>query len=217
MGKAKYLLLISVAALILIGLSYAMALQQGFKDYSLSNASLIELLPKECKVMGTSKGVTASIEFNRNKLGNIVDKTYIQLVSKDIYAGANASFSITAQNISEIPLAVDRYNLYIDSSNRSLADLIYFSGSIKIYRNDGEYYDIIGVFNKVRLSELADNLTNIMKYRKIDITEKLVLELNQQFDEDNDKFTGKSGLSYNLIPVFIQYFPKNDDSLIAEK
>lgn len=217
MGKSKYLLIITVIALIFIGLSYAMAMEIGFKDSSLDNTSLIEFIPEECKVLETSEGVTASIEFNRDKLGNIVDKNYIHMIAKNVYAGANASFSITAQNISDIPLSVDRYNLNIDSSNRSLADLIYFSGSLKIYRNNSEYYDILGVFNNVRLSELADNLTNIMKYRKIDITEKLVLELNQQFDEDNDKFAGKSGLSYQLVPVFIQYFPKNNDSLVAVK
>lgn len=217
MGKSKYILLFSIAALILIGLSYALSTQLGFKDTSLANASLIEFLPEECKVLETSRGVTASIEFNCDAFGNITDKTYVKLIAKDIYAGANSTFSITAQNISNIPLTIDMYKLYIDDNNRSLADLIYFSGKVKIYRNNGEYYDTLGTFDRIRLPDLADHLTSIMKYRKIDMTEKLVLELDQQFDKDQDMFTGKSGLSYRLIPVFVQYFPKNADSRIAEK
>ena len=39
-----------------------------------------------------------------------------------------------------------------------------------IYRSDNEYYDIIGTFKNVGITELADHITNIMKYRKIDIT-----------------------------------------------
>lgn len=215
MGKAKYLLIFTAVALIFIGLSYAMAMEQDFKDDTLVNASLIQFIPEECKVLNTSDGVTAGIVFHRDKLGDIVDKNFIQLIASNVYAGANASFSITAQNISDIPLSIDRYTLNVDSTNRSLANLIYFSGSVKIYRDGSEYYDVLGTFKMVRLTELADNLTNIMKYRKIDITEKIVLELNQQFDDDIERFAGKTGLSYQLVPVFIQYFPKNDDSLNA--
>jgi hypothetical protein len=218
MSKGKSLLIITVIALVIIGLSYAMTMVQSFIGESLTNASLIELIPEECKVLKTSSGVTAAVEFNRDKFGNIVDRTHIQLIMGSIYPGANATFSIAAKNISSIPLSVDYYTLEIDSGNSTLDELISFSGRVNIYRGDSEYYAVLGTFKNVRFSELADVLTSIMKYRKIDVTEKMVLELNQQFDDNWERFEQRGGLSYVLISVFIQYFPSDmDDDFVEEK
>jgi hypothetical protein len=216
MGKAKYLLLFSITALIIIGLSYAMALQQGYDVYGLSNATLIEFVPDQCMVVRTSDGVSAGVEFRKNVLGDIVDRTYVNLTAKGIYDGAFATYKITSRNISGIPLSVDLFNLYIDKSNLSLSESIYFSGSVKIYRNHGENFDTLGSFNRVRINELAKNLTNIMKYRKIDVSESFVLELKQRFDKNRDETTLQGSLSYRLIPTFIQYFPKNDRTAAME-
>jgi len=209
-GKDKLLLLIAVVSLIIIGLSYAMAGAQDFRASALAYGSLMELVPEECRVLETSEGVLADVEFQRDKFGNIIDKTDINLMATNVYAGAHAEFRITSQNISDITLSVDEYKLEFDQSENSLADLIYFSGTVKIIRYGGQYYDILGSFENVSLMELDDILTAILKYRKIDIGEKMVLELNQQFENDRDKFAGRTGLSYKLIPVFVQYFPKND-------
>jgi hypothetical protein len=54
-----------------------------------------------------------------------------------------------------------------------------------------------------------------MEYIKIDAGETVVLEVSQQFDKDKNRFIGKSGLTYSLKPVFIQYFPSMDESRIA--
>ena len=94
------------------------------------------------------------------------------------------SYRIVVKNISTIPISVDGCTLSINNNSDSLADSLYFSGSIMIYRSDNEYYDIIGTFKNVGITELADHITNIMKYRKIDITEEMVIELDHQFDGD---------------------------------
>ena len=44
-----------------------------------------------------------------------------------------------------------------------------------------------------------------MKYRKIDITE-VVIELDHQFDGDERRLVLDGSLSYELMPVFVQYF-----------
>lgn len=209
MGRSKYILIISVIALIVIGLSYAIAARGGFDNSRYVDANLIEFVPDECKVTDASEGVTATVEFKRDKSGNIADKTYISLNADGVYAGANTEFSITAQNISNIPLSVDDCKLKIDNNNKSLEDLTYFSCKVKLFKNKGQYYDLLGYFDNIGINELAQKLTSIMKYRKIDINEKLVLEFSQKFDKDQKNFVGKSGLSYKLIPVVIQYFPKN--------
>ena len=211
MDKTRHLLIISVITLILIGISYSIAMQQGFANNSLTNAAFMELLPEECRVMSISEGVTAGVSFRRDKFGNITDKTYVNLYTKNIYAGANAGFCITAQNIADIPISVDEFMLHVDGNKSAISELIYFSGSVKIYRDNGTYYDVLGTFRNIALSELAGNLTSLTKYRKIDSGEKLVLELNQQLDDGPVKLTGKAGLSYKLVPVFIQYFPRKDD------
>jgi hypothetical protein len=217
MDRRKFLLIISVIALVIIGLSYAMTMASSFIDESLANASLIELIPEECTVLKISSGVAASVEFKGDRFGNIIDKTYIQLVTENVYPGAYASFSIVAKNISSIPLSVDYYTLEADSGNSTLDELIYFSGRVNIYRGDSEYYDVLGTFENVRLSGLADVLTNIMKYRKIDVTEKIVLEINQQFENNREKFKRSGELSYVLVPVFIQYFPGDSDDRSSEE
>lgn len=216
MGNSKYLLLTTVITLVLIGLSYAITFQQGFVEASLTNATLIELIPEECKVISASENVKADISFKQNRFGGIVDKTYIKLSTKNVYGGSSAAFCITAQNISDIPLSVDQFMLHIDGMKNSISNIMYFSGKVKLYRNNGSYYDVLGTFNGIRLSLLAENLTAIAKYRKIDSGEKLVLELNQQFDVDSDKFRGENVLSYRLIPVFVQYFPKGEEFLAGD-
>lgn len=70
---------------------------------------------------------------------------------------------------------------------------------------------MIGTFSDVRITELADDLTNIMKYRKIDITEELVLELDQEFEDVDELSSQEGNLSYRLMPIFIQYFLKDDN------
>lgn len=215
MGTSKNILLTTVITLVLIGLSYAMSFQQGFVDSALTNAILIELVTEECKVISTSKNVEADIAFIRDEFGNIVDKTYITLSTKNVHAGASATFCITARNISDIPLTVDQYMLHVENrSKNSVYNLIYFSGKVKLYKHDGGYYDELGTFNNVTLDTLADSLTSITKYRKIDSGEKLVLELQEKFDDDSERFTGKVGLSYRLIPVFVQYSSQKEELLV---
>ncbi|HHW31911.1 MAG TPA: hypothetical protein GXX20_09615 [Clostridiaceae bacterium] len=211
LGSSKRLLSITVIALVLIGLSYTLSFQEGFVEAALTNATLIELVPDECKVINTSKNLEAGVSFIKDEFGNIVDKTYIMLSTKNVYAGASATFCITARNISDIPLSVDQFTLHVDSRKDSISDLMYFSGKVKIYRNDGVYYDELGTFSNINLAALADNLTSLTKYRKIDSGEKLVLELQQKFSVDSEKFVGKVGLSYRLEPVFVQYFPKEEE------
>jgi hypothetical protein len=208
-NKWKYLLLSSVIALIIIGLSYTMVIGSEFRDQALMDAFLIQLIPEKCRVVETSQGVDASVEFIRDELGNIVDRTYVKLVLENVYAGANVTFRIAAKNISSIPLSVDYYTLYINSRNYSLEDSIYFSGSVKIFRDNSEYYDLIGTFKDVSISELANNLTNMMKYRKIDITEEIQIELDQRFGDSGQLFTNNEALSYTLVPRFVQYFPED--------
>lgn len=213
MGRAKYLLVIVVLELILVGLSYVMAAQSGFMDNSLANVTFIEFLPDECEVYDKSPGITAGIEFKRNKYGDIADRTSMSLITRNVYAGSHAAFRITAKNMSNMPLIVDEYQLMIGNNNSYLSGALCFSGKIKIYRNDYEYYDLLGEFKNVRLSKLAENLTSIMKYRKIDIGEKLVIELNQQIDTNRQVHEGKSGLQYSLMPVFRQYYPPGDEGI----
>jgi len=213
MGKAKYLLIFIVIDLILIGLSYVMAAQYGFLDNSLVNATLVEFLPDECKVYDKSPGTTASIEFKRNKLGEIIDRTSMNLVTKGVYAGSYSSFSVVALNIGDIPLMVDEYRLDIENGDNYLSKELYFSGKIKIYTKDNDYYNLLGEFKKVSLSNLADKLTSIMKYRKIDIGEKIIIELTQHVVNDIGSYEGEGGLQYRLVPVFVQYFPRVDEEI----
>jgi len=218
MGKAKFLLLFVVIDLILIGLSYAMAAQSGFLNNSLVNATFIEFVPDECKVYDKSPGISSSIEFKRNELGDIIDRKSIGLVTEGGYEGSHSDFRIAALNIGDIPLTVDEYRLEIDSGDSYLAKALYFSGKIQIYNKGDNYYDLLGEFKNVSLSKLADNLTSIMKYRKIDIGEKLVIELTQQIVKDSDvkgsePHDEKGGLQYRLMPVFTQYYPNMDDEI----
>jgi len=204
--RSKKLLIISVTCLIIVGLSYSIALGQELKDNYTNNVFLIELIPEECKVLDMSEGVSASVEFIRDEFGNIVDKTFIHLLAENIYAGASVTYAIALRNISSLALSVDHYTISIDGGSNSLEDLIRFSGSVKIYRSESEY-DVLGSFSNIRIDELAQNLTNIMKYRKIDITEKIVIELEQFFENSSVRFKQDEGFSYKLVPVFIQYFP----------
>ncbi|MGI6669283.1 MAG: hypothetical protein ACOX4M_07810 [Acetivibrionales bacterium] len=215
MGKAKNLLLITSIALVLIGIIYAMASQQVFGESVRIDAQLVEFVPEECTVTYASRGVYADIEFKCDNSGNIIDKTYLNLVARGVYEGSKASYRISMKNMSDFSLVVDEYRLEVDPDNRSLADLIYFSGSVKISRNNNEFYDSLGSFEMVGLEELDDKLTSIMEYIKIDAGETVVLEVSQQFDKDRNRFIGKSGLTYSLKPVFIQYFPSMDESRIA--
>jgi len=206
-NKDKSLLLTAVVLLIFIGLSYALASAQGSPD-SVSG-SLMELVPEECLVLDTSAGVLAEVEFQRDRFGHIMSKTDLNLVAANVYAGAHAEFCITAQNISNITLSVDEFKMEIDHNDDSLADLISFSGTVQIIRYGGQYYDKLGSFKNVSLTKLGDTLIAILEHRKIEPAEKIVLELNQQFEDDREKFVGGTGLSYKLVPVFVQYFPQN--------
>jgi len=216
MGRGKYLLILAVIELVLLGLSYAISVQAGFLDKSLSNTTFIEILPDECEVYNKSSNITASIEFNRDWLGNITDRTSINLITKGVYAGSNAAFRIASRNISGIPITVDECRLEVSHNNSFLSGAIYFSGRIKIYKSNDEYYDVLGEFRNVSLSKLAHSLTSIMKYRKIDIGEKLIIELNQQMDENSEGYEGQAGLEYRIIPVFKQYLPLRDKSSTEE-
>jgi hypothetical protein len=213
----KTLLLFSIAALILIGLGYAIGVGQEIKDQSQLNTSLMQLVPEKCKIVDLSDGIDASIEFRRDETGNIVDRSYVRLLADNVYAGANVSYRIVVKNISTIPISVDGCTLSINNNSDSLADSLYFSGSIMIYRSDNEYYDIIGTFKNVGITELADHITNIMKYRKIDITEELVIELDHQFDGDERRLVLDGSLSYELMPVFVQYFPTENVDLTGDQ
>ena len=144
----KTLLLFSIAALILIGLGYTIGVGQEIKDQSQLNTSLMQLVPEKCKIVDLSDGIDASIEFRRDETGNIVDRSYVRLLADNVYAGANVSYRIVVKNISTIPISVDGCTLSINNNSDSLADSLYFSGSIMIYRSDNEYYDIIGTFKK---------------------------------------------------------------------
>jgi len=206
----KSLLIFSLIALILIGLEYAMEVEQGFKEQPLFNTALMQMVPEKCRVVDMSEGIDASIEFKRDESGNIVDRSFVRLVADNVYAGSNVSYRIVVKNISTIPISVERCTLSINGTSDSLADSIYFSGSIKIYRHDNEYYDVIGTFKNVGISELADSITNIMKYRKIDTTEEVIIELEQQFDRNDSWFVLDGELSYVLTPVFVQYFPSEN-------
>jgi hypothetical protein len=206
--KPKFLLLTSVITLVIIGLSYAMAFSQGMRDEYSSRAILIELVPEECKVLDASQGVSASVEFKQDEKGNIVDRTYVHLIAREVYDEAGVTFNLVARNISDMPISIDRYTLNTDDSNRSLEDFIYFSCTVKIFRGNSKYYDILGSFKSVKMDELADNLTNIVKYRKIDVTERIVVELTQEFKSSNNYFPDNGVLSYTLVPIFIQYFPE---------
>lgn len=202
-------MIIAVVCLIIIGLSFAMAAADEFKNYALAHGSLMELVPEECKVLDASPDVLADVEFQCDKHGNIINRTDINLLATNVYAGAHAEFRITAQNISDLNLSVDEYKLEYEAEENSLADLIYFSGVVKILRFGEQYYDQLGSFKGVALTELDDTLTAILKYRKIEPREKIVLELNQQFDNEQAKFASRTNLTYKLTPVFVQYFPKS--------
>jgi|GEM_PF-2741936 len=215
-GRYKSLLIIAVVSLIITGLSFAMAAAEEFKNSDLAYGSLMELVPDECGVLDASPDVLAGVEFQRDKHGKIINRTDINLVAANIYAGAHAEFRITAQNISDLNLSVDRYKLAYEADEYSLADLIYFSGAVKILRYGEQYYDELGSFKSVALTELDDSLTAIFKYREIKPGEKIVLELNQQFDNEQAKFAGRTNLTYKLMPVFVQYFPKSDQTTESE-
>lgn len=207
--SVKQLLLSSVVALKIIGLFYTVAMGGEFKERALIDASLIQLVPEKCIVTEASEGVDANIELKRDEFGNIADRSSIRLIAENVYKGANASYRIVLKNIGKIPLSVDHYTFEINSSSDLLVDSIYFSGSVKIYKNNSEYYDIIGTFRDISITELADNLTNIMKYRKIDITEELRIELDQQFGGSSKFIDQNEKFSYTLVARFIQYFPKS--------
>lgn len=215
--RTKYLLVTAVIALILMGFSYAMAMQAGFVDAYMSNNALIEFIPDECGVLTASNGVTASVDFNRDIAGKIVDKAHIKLTARGFYPGARVVYNIAARNISNIPLTVDQYKLEIDDKNQSLRDLIRFSCNVKLYKENDSYYNLLGSFKNIGIDELAANLTSIMKYRKIDVNEKIVLEFSEHISQYHQMAAGKSGLSYKLVPVFKQYFPGEEQEDEAEK
>ncbi len=210
-------MIIAVVSLIIIGFSFAMAAAEAFKNSDLAYGSLMELVPEECGVLDTSPDVLADVEFQRDKHGKIISRTDINLVATNVYAGAHAEFRITAQNISDITLSVDQYKLEYAADENSLADLIYFSGTVKILRYGEQYYDQLGSLKSVALSELDDSLTAIFKYRKIEPGEKIVLELNQQFDNEQAKFAGRTNLTYKLMPVFVQYFPGDNQTTLESE
>ncbi|NMA95952.1 MAG: hypothetical protein GX974_07920 [Clostridiales bacterium] len=209
--ERKYLFIIAIIALIIIGLSYVVAMGSSFKSQALRDGPLIQLVPEKCKVLDASSGVDASVEFNRDVFGNVSDKTYIKLIANNVYDGASSTYSIVAKNVSSFPLSIDDYMLIVDSSNNTLEDYTYFSGTIRIHKDDGAYHDELGIFEGVRLSELSDTLTALMEYRKIDTEEEVEIELMQYFEGDEDMPTRSYGLSYVLLPRFIQYFPREGE------
>ena len=209
--ERKYLFIIAIIALIIIGLSYVVAMGSSFKSQALRDGPLIQLVPEKCQVLDASSGVDASVEFNRDVFGNVSDKTYIKLIANNVYDGASSTYSIVAKNVSSFPLSIDDYMLIVDSSNNTLEDYTYFSGTIRIHKDDGAYHDELGIFEGVRLSELSDTLTALMEYRKIDTEEEVEIELMQYFEGDEDMPTRSYGLSYVLLPRFIQYFPREGE------
>jgi hypothetical protein len=191
-----------------------MAAQQVFGETARIDAYLMEFVPEECKVVDASRGVSAGIEFKCDSSGNIIDKTYLNLVADNVYEGSKAVYRITLWNFSEFALTADDFRLKVDEDNCSLADLIYFSGSVIIVKDD-EYENLLGTFEDVGLYELDDTLSGIMEYKKIEANEKVVFEISQQLDKSRTKLIGKTGLSYELIPVFVQYFPLQENSQVA--
>ncbi len=210
MGKDKYILIFAVIALILLGFSYASGLPKLLADSLFSNPCNIIFIEDECKVISASDRITAEIYFDRDKSGKISDRSTINFATRNAYAGGTVDYIITAQNIGEIPVSIDEYKLKIYEKEDSIADLIYFSGNVKVYHGNNSYYDVLGSFEKVELRKLDRMLTSIMKYRKIDINEKFTLEITLEFDNDRNKFLGKTGVAYELQPSFIQYFPEKE-------
>ena len=210
--ERKYLFIIAIIALIIIGLSYVVAMGSSFKSQALRDGPLIQLIPEKCQVLHASSGVDAIIEFNRDVFGNVSDKTYIKLIANNVYDGASSTYSIVAKNVSSFPLSIDDYMLIVDSNNNSLEDYTYFSGTVRVHKDDGAYYDELGTFEGVRLSKLSGTLTALMEYRKIDTGEEVEIELVQYFEGGEDMPTRSYGLSYVLLPRFIQYFPREGES-----
>lgn len=214
MDKTRNILILSVLSLILVGVSYAMINSEEFKSSSLSFAIFAEFLPDECIVTGASEGVRAGVEFSRNDRGIITDKSSIQLKAENVAAGSTVSFSLAAKNVSEIPIAVDGCELQV-RGDQSMAEIMRFDCKVLVYDKDGLYYEVLGSFESAALEELPDLLTNIMKYRKIDESEKFVIKLDQKIAAHTGGYNGDSTLNYRLIPVFVQYFPEKVDTLIA--
>jgi|LSQX01.1.fsa_nt_gb hypothetical protein len=214
-SKDKALLIAALASLIIVGFCYAMVSAQDLADSP--RLGLMELLPGECRVLDSSKGVLAGVELPRGRAGHLLDKAELNLAAKNVYAGAHAEFCITAQNTSNITLALDKFKMEIDHNNDSLADLIFFSGTVKVTGFGGKYHDRLGSFHNVSITELSHILTAIMEYRKIEPAEKVILELRQQFSNDRGKFAGATGLSYKLLPTFVQYFPADEHLSESER
>lgn len=63
MTTARNILLVTTIALLLIGLSYAMAAQQVFGETARIDAYLMEFVPEECKVVDASRGVSILCNF----------------------------------------------------------------------------------------------------------------------------------------------------------
>ena len=145
-SKDKKILAISVLVLVFIGVSYAMTNAQAYMESTFVTGSLLELIPEECRVLETSKGVLAEVEFQRDKSGKIMNKTDINLLAANVTAGSFAEYRLTIQNISELTVTVDEWRLEIDKENNSLADYISFSGIVTVKHHDGEYTDILGSF-----------------------------------------------------------------------
>lgn len=209
--RGKYLLLLLAAiALIIIGASYAAASGQEFRDQPITNAPFMGLVPEKCRVIEKSEGVDAAVEFKRDRSGSIIDRAFISLVAENVYAGANISYRIVVKNISSIPLSLGNCALEVESGSDSLEELISFSGSVKIYNEDKRRYDLVGSFEDTGINQLADKLTGIMKYRKIDISDEVVIELNQKLGSSREADLWGSELSYALMPAFVQYFPEDN-------
>lgn len=214
MARAKYILILSVISLVCIGFSYARKTEADFRETSLSYAIFVEFLPDECMVTGASEGVSAGVEFIRDVKGIITDKSSIQLKAENVTTGSTASFRIAAVNVSEIPIAVDDCELQING-DQYMAERMQFDGKVLVYDKDGTYYNVLGSFEKAALDELPDRLVNIMKYQKIDGSQKFVIELEQKIVADNGGSDRKRALNYRLTPVFVQYVPENVERLIA--
>lgn len=214
MAKARNILLITTIALLLTGFSYAMAAHEVFGETVLIDARLMEFVPEECSVVDASRGVFADIEFKSDSSGDIIDRTSLSLIANNVYEGSKVAYRIMLWNISEFAVTADEFRLEVDANNCSLADLIYFSGNVIIVRDD-EYQNLIGTFDEVGLYELDDALSGIMKYMKVEPNEKVVLEISQQLDRSKTKLIGKTGLSYELVPVFVQYYPSMENNQVA--
>ncbi|NLZ39496.1 MAG: hypothetical protein GX893_07825 [Firmicutes bacterium] len=210
--KDKHILVIFALVLIFIGVSYALTNAQAYMKSTFITGNLLELVPEECLVLETSEGVWAEVDFLRDGIGRIIDKTSVNLLAANVIAGSFVEYRLSMQNISELSVMVDEWYLEVDEENDSLADCLFFSGTIKVEHHDGQHADLLGSFANISLAGLNGTLTNIMQYRTISRDEKIILDLKQQLGDKIDPVGSGADFSYKLIPVFVQYFPENKNS-----